>query len=118
MGYGVAIGVLVDLDHFVIERILHGEWNAVRRATANPRLVVVGQSELFPEGTMSPLDRLLSHVVIVGVAVPATWLVAPALGLLTALVLYGHVLADLAWDVYRRRVVDGPPYAGDLRREE
>jgi len=113
--YAVLLGVFVDLDHFVIERLLHGEWRAVRRGIENPRRLVLSQDDLFIDGTMSPLDRLLSHVVITGIAVPLTWLVAPALGLLTALVLYGHVLSDLAWDVYRRRLVDGPPQADDLQ---
>jgi len=113
--YAVLLGVFVDLDHFVIERLLHGEWRAVRRGIENPRRLVLSQDDLFVDGTMSPLDRLLSHVVITGIAVPLTWLVAPALGLLTALVLYGHVLSDLAWDVYRRRLVDGPPQADDLQ---
>lgn len=117
VGYAVAVGVCIDFDHFLIERLLHGEWGAVRRAIEKPRRVVLDQSELFVDGTMTPLDRLLSHVVIAGIAVPVTWLLAPTLGLVTALVLYGHVLSDVAWDVYLRRVVGGPPHADDLHRE-
>jgi hypothetical protein len=114
IGYAVVVGVGIDFDHFLIERLLHGEWRGVRRAIDRPRRVLLDQSDLFEDGTISSLDRLLSHVVIIGIVVPATWLVAPALGLLTVLVLYGHVLSDLVWDVYRRRVADGPPHAEDL----
>lgn len=117
VGYAVAVGVCIDLDHFLIERVLHGEWGAVRRAIEEPGRLVLDQADLFVDGTMSPLDRLLSHVVIVGIAVPVTWFVTPTLGLVTALVLYGHVLSDVAWDVYLQRVVDGPPHADDIHRD-
>lgn len=114
VGYAVVIGVGIDLDHFLVERLLRGEWRAVGRAIEHPRRLVFDQADLFENDALSPLDRLLSHVVVIGIVVPATWLVAPALGLLTAVVLYGHVLSDLAWDVYRRRVADGPPHVNDL----
>lgn len=101
VGYAAAIGVVIDLDHFVLAWLNSGTPRAIRAGLARPRTLVIEQSVLFEAGEVSKLDRLLSHVVIVGVAVPATWALAPFLGLVTAVVLYTHVLADLVWDVVR-----------------
>lgn len=99
VGYAAVVGVAIDFDHFLVERVNRGRWRAARRGLGDPRKLVLDQDALFEEDSMDELDRLLSHVVIIGAAVPATWLYAPGLGALTAVVLYGHVLADLVWDV-------------------
>lgn len=106
-----AAGVLIDLDHFLMARLVRGDWANARRALADPRAAVLDQSALFDPGDLWPLQRLLSHALLVPVAVAAAWAVggatgpgvAPAAaGLSMAVVLYVHVLTDLIWDVWRQ----------------
>lgn len=106
VGYATSVGVLIDLDHFVIARYNTGEWRALRYLIEHPRRALTDQSTIFREDDLDAFERLLSHVVLIGVAVPATWLIAPALGLITAVVLYAHVLADLVADVRHFEVAE------------
>lgn len=99
VGYATAIGVLIDLDHFLWARYNTGDWASLRRVLTDPVGKLADQSGIFEETDLGPLQRLLSHVVIVGIAVPLTWWVDPAFGVVTAVTLYAHVLADLVWDV-------------------
>lgn len=99
VGYATAAGVLIDLDHFLLARYNSGSWRATRYLLSNPRRALADQSTIFEESEISPFDRLLSHVVIIGVVVPVTWWVDPAFGLVNGVVLYCHVLADLIADV-------------------
>lgn len=101
VGYATAVGVLIDLDHFVIARYNSGEWRAARSLLSNPRRILFDQSKIFERAEVTAIERLLSHVLIVGITVPATWFIDPDLGLLTAVALYAHVLADLIADVRR-----------------
>ena len=109
VGYAVAAGVGIDFDHFLWARYNTGDWSALRGVLASPASTLADQSTIFGESDLSELQRLLSHAVVVGLAVPATWLVSPDLGLTTAVVLYGHVLSDLLADVRaeRRRASGG-----------
>ncbi|GAA0233368.1 hypothetical protein [Halobaculum roseum] len=109
-----AAGVAIDLDHFLMARLVRGDWANTRRAIADPRAALLDQSELFDPGDLWPLHRLLSHAVLAPVAVAAAWAVGDALAaagfdvaataaaLATAVVLYVHVLTDLIWDVWRQ----------------
>ena len=92
VGYAVAIGVGIDADHFLIARYNTGSWRALRYVFSNPRRALADQSTIFREDDLGPFERLLSHVAIVGIAVPGTWLVDSSLGLITAVTLYGNVL--------------------------
>jgi hypothetical protein len=94
-------GVGIDVDHFLIARLTTGEWRALRRCLSNPRLVFFDQDGIFRHGSIRPLQRLLSHVVIIAVVVPALALVDVALAVFVAAVLYVHLFADLVWDNYR-----------------
>lgn len=100
VAYGVAVGVFIDLDHFLIARFKTGNWDAVRFCLSNPGTVVADQSQIFDPGDVGVLSRLLSHVVIGGLAVPAIAVVSVPLAIVTAGVLYAHLLADLVWDIY------------------
>jgi hypothetical protein len=96
--YGVGLGVLIDLDHFVLARLRVGDWRHTWNVLRNPTRVFTDQENLF-EGTgeMASL-RILSHAVIGGVL---TWLwsrVSRPVAFLTGVVLYFHVLADLLRD--------------------
>ncbi|MDQ2050131.1 hypothetical protein RBH26_06500 [Natronolimnohabitans sp. A-GB9] len=99
--YGTAVGVLVDLDHFLIARLETGNWDAVRFCLANPAAVVVDQRRIFDRGDVGALSRLLSHLLIVGIVVPAVALSSPPLAILTGGVLYVHLVSDVAWDIRR-----------------
>ncbi|MFB6074796.1 MAG: hypothetical protein ABEJ89_07270 [Haloarculaceae archaeon] len=101
--WALAVGVGVDFDHFLLARLVDGDWRAVRRALARPSRVLFDQSALFADSASFPEARLLSHVLLGGVGFTALWPVAPALAALTGATLYVHVLADLVWDVYERR---------------
>lgn len=103
LAYAAAIGVGVDLDHFLIAWLNTGEPRALRYGLRNPRALLVDQAELFADDEITSHERLLSHAVVIGVAVPAAWAVDGFLGLVTAVVLYGHVFTDLVWEVYRER---------------
>lgn len=96
--YGVGLGVLIDLDHFVLARLRVGDWRHTWEVLRNPTRVFTDQETLF-EGTgeMASL-RILSHVVIGGAL---TWLwsrVSRPVAFLTGVVLYFHVFADLLRD--------------------
>lgn len=93
-GYGVALNVLVDLDHFVVARLLVGDWRHLRRVLARPADVFREQGWIFHDLELAH-ERLLSHAVVGGALVAATWTLAPWLGRFTAIALYAHVLADL-----------------------
>ncbi|HET7324748.1 MAG TPA: hypothetical protein VFJ06_10480 [Halococcus sp.] len=96
--YGLGLGVFIDLDHFVLARLRVGDWRHLRECLKNPERVFTDQENLF-EGTgeMASL-RLLSHVIIGGVLTTLTARVSRPVALLTATVLYVHVLADLLRD--------------------
>ncbi|EMA00694.1 hypothetical protein SAMN05443574_101116 [Haloarcula vallismortis] len=100
VGYAVVIGVAIDVDHFAVARLETGDWDALRRCLRNPKIAVLDQDEIFDPQDLWPLQRLLSHHLIGGVAVFGLWLVSEPLALFTALVLYAHVLGDLVWDNY------------------
>lgn len=102
--YAAAAGTLIDLDHFPLARYNTGDWRTLRRGLADPRLLTVAQSDLIRTGEVHPFQRLLSHLVLAAVAVGALWLARQdGLALVTAVVLYVHVLADVAWETRRPR---------------
>ena len=97
--YGVALGVLIDLDHFLLAWAFSGSLAPLQRVLVKPWIVVTAPGTIFGTSDLGPYPRLISHVVIAGLLVPAVWLaVDPFLGVLTAAVLYAHVLADLVAD--------------------
>lgn len=98
--YGTAVGVLIDLDHFLIARIRTGSWAAVRFCLANPRAVAFDQGRIFGWGDVGVLHRLLSHLLIAGGVASLLALESPSLALLTGVVLYIHLVCDLVWDIF------------------
>ncbi|WP_440766309.1 hypothetical protein [Natronorubrum sp. DTA7] len=101
VGYGTAVGVLVDLDHFLIARLKTGRWDAVRFCLANPASGVADQQRIFDAGDVGLLSRLASHLLIVGVAVPLLAVSSVSLAIITGVVLYVHILSDVLWDRWR-----------------
>ncbi|WP_049898423.1 hypothetical protein [Halococcus agarilyticus] len=97
-GYGLGLGVLIDLDHFVLARLRVGDWRHVRNCLRDPKRVFFEQDSMFAgTGEMAKL-RLLSHVVIAGPLTVLTGRIDRRLGVLTGAILYVHVLADLLRD--------------------
>jgi hypothetical protein len=60
---------------------------------------VLDQSELFDDGDVGVLHRLLSHVLLGGATVAILSVTAPTVALVVAVAVYAHVLADLVHDV-------------------
>lgn len=103
VAYAAVLGTLIDLDHFPLSRYNTGDWRTLRRGLRDPRLLTVAQSELIAEGEVHPFQRLVSHLVIAGVAVGGLALADQwGLAQVTAVVLYVHLLADVAWEAWRR----------------
>lgn len=98
VAYGLGLGVLIDLDHFVLARLRVGDWHHLTDSLRDPKRVFVDQENLF-EGTgeMASL-RLLSHVLIGGALIAIARRVSGPVGKLTERVLFVHVLADLLRD--------------------
>lgn len=99
VGYAAFLGTAIDADHFVIARLRAGDWRHLRFAVANPRAAFVDQDRLFEAGAVGSRTRLLSHALIGGAVVVGLVALDPALALVSAVVVYVHVLCDLAVDV-------------------
>ena len=95
VGYAAFLGTAIDLDHFVIARLRAGDWRHLRFAVVNPRAAFVDQDRLFDDGDVGELTRLTSHVLIGGLLVVVLGSFRPFLALVSAVVVYGHVVADL-----------------------
>ncbi|ELZ27444.1 hypothetical protein C475_05980 [Halosimplex carlsbadense 2-9-1] len=95
VGLAVAVGVGIDFDHFLLARYNTGHWGAARRCLRDPRIVFLDQDAIFEAGDVGSLNRLLTHVVIGGIAVPLAYAWIPYVGAIVAVALYAHLLADL-----------------------
>nr|WP_193787533.1 hypothetical protein [Natronococcus amylolyticus] len=101
--YGTIVGVAIDLDHFVIARFETGTWDALRFCLTNPVAAFTDQDRIFERGDVGALSRLLSHLLLAGLAVSGTALASAPLALVTGTVLYAHIVTDVAWDIRRLR---------------
>lgn len=95
----VAVGVGIDFDHFVLAAIQTDATKNLRRVLREPSIVLFDQEAIFDAGDLTATQRLLSHVVIAGLAVGGLWFVSRYWAFVVALTLYLHVLADLYADV-------------------
>jgi len=94
--YGVAVSVLIDVDHFPIARLVVGDWRHLRRVIADPALVVVGQDGIFEVDFRR--ERLASHLAVGAGLVAVLRHRAPAAAAVTAACLGAHVVADVLRD--------------------
>jgi len=101
VGYAAVLGTAIDLDHFAIARLRAGDWRHLRFALANPRAAFVEQDRLFDPGDVGVLTRLTSHALIGGVVVAVLAPVDAFLALVSAVVVYGHVVCDLAVGLWK-----------------
>jgi hypothetical protein len=95
--------VFIDLDHFAIARLKTGTWEAFRFCLTDPLAAFTEQDRIFERGDVGALSRLLSHLLIAGVTVPVLALASHPLAIVTGVVLYVHIVTDVAWDIRRLR---------------
>lgn len=96
--YGLALGVFIDLDHFLLARIYAGDWHHLIDALTDPIRAFVEQEAIFDDIRDMTRQRLLSHVLVGGTLVGLTRRLSRPLGIVTALVLYWHLVCDLLRD--------------------
>jgi hypothetical protein len=96
--YGLALGVGIDFDHFLLARLYAGDWRHLRYLLRNPIAAVTEQEAIFEDVRDMTLQRLLSHVLLSGALIGSTKRVSGSLGFTTAVVLYWHLLCDLLRD--------------------
>jgi hypothetical protein len=96
--YGLALGVLIDLDHFLIARVRVGDWHHLIDALRNPIEAIVEQEAIFEDVRDMTLQRLLTHVLVGGTLIGLMGERSGPLGRITTLVLYWHLLCDLLRD--------------------
>ncbi|MHB9285500.1 hypothetical protein ACKVMT_00490 [Halobacteriales archaeon Cl-PHB] len=101
LAWAAAVGVFVDLDHFLLARWRTGSWEPLRRTLSSARVAVVDQEEIFETGDVGQMRRMASHLVIAGVLTGLLALVSASLAVATAVVLYAHVLGDAVWDTWQ-----------------
>ncbi|SFR89468.1 hypothetical protein SAMN05216559_0634 [Halomicrobium zhouii] len=101
VAWALAVGVGIDFDHFLVARLVSGDWSALARLLRNPLLPLTDPASIFADDDLWAIQRLFSHVVIAGGLVGALWLWDQPFAVFTAVVLYAHLLSDLAWDNYR-----------------
>ena len=100
VAYAAILGTAIDLDHFLIARLRLGDWRRLRFAITHPRAAFLDQSQIFEDGDVGTLTRLLSHGLIAGALVAGFALSRrPFLAVFSGVVLYGHGLCDLVVDV-------------------
>lgn len=97
--YGVAAGVLIDLDHFAWARYNHGHWNHLLEAFEKP-FVVIQDNESVMAGALEDRQRYASHLFILALAGTLTYYVSQEFMLLTTGIISLHILSDL-YDSFR-----------------
>lgn len=100
--YVVALGVGIDLDHFVIGRINRGDWSNLTHCLQNPSQVFVDQASIFDRGDIWRDQRLFSHLLIGGVLTVFVWFASEYLAFVTTVTIYTHLTADLYSDIRTR----------------
>lgn len=97
VGYVAALGVLIDLDHFLIARWNAGTWRATRNVLRNPGIVLFDQEAIFTDDEVGPVERLVSHTIITVCLVGGLLAVDPYLAGVSAVALIGHICSDIVW---------------------
>lgn len=98
VAYGVAVSVLVDLDHFLIARLYADDWTHLRRVLSDPLRALWDQNWVLEGIEDLERERLVSHAVVGTALVAGLWPIRPDLATFTAVLLAAHVLADVLRD--------------------
>jgi len=92
--YGVAAGVLIDLDHFVWARYNHGHWEHLLEAFEKP-FTVMRDNQAVMENALEENQRYISHLFIFAMAGALTYTVSQNFMILTTSMVGIHILSDL-----------------------
>jgi hypothetical protein len=90
---GIAVGTLIDLDHFVLERYRSGTWSELKKAIENPQEIITDNASVRDPAITSK-DRYISHLMILWAAQFLLFFSAE-LGLFTVSMIGIHILSDL-----------------------
>ena len=88
-------GAFIDLDHFVIARILDGDWKRLQKAVKHPLDTLTSNEDLFGEKWLPPSKVIPSHIGIafsLGLFYIFTNILAAGIGSISAFV---HIAMDL-----------------------
>lgn len=96
--YGLALGVFIDVDHFLLARVYAGDWHHVEYVLDEPIEAFGKQEAIFDDVRDMTSQRLLSHVLLGGALIGVTRTLSRPWGIVTALVLYWHLVCDLLRD--------------------
>ncbi len=92
--YGLAIGVLIDLDHFLWARYNHGHWDHLKDALRAPKTTMKENAEIM-DGALGEAQRYTSHFVILVLGTGLAYFAGPQLAALTLIMLSSHILSDV-----------------------
>lgn len=90
---GIILGTLIDLDHFLIARMLHGNWNELKRALNSP-IKIMKDNFSVREQRIGNKNRFISHLAILWAAQLLLFINAE-LGLFTVSMIGSHIITDL-----------------------
>lgn len=91
--FGILLGSLIDLDHFLLARIIHGNWNELKRALNSP-LQIMKDNYSVREQSIGNKNRFISHLVILWSA-QLLLLVNSEIGLFAVSMIGSHIITDL-----------------------
>jgi hypothetical protein len=91
---GVAAGVLIDLDHFLVQRLRDGDWNHLRAALSSP-LEVGTDNQSVLEDPIPNWSRYLSHFIVLATVPAALHVLWAPLGAFLYLILGLHIACDI-----------------------
>lgn len=92
--YGLTLGVLIDLDHFLWARYNKGHWDHLRDALKSPSETLRDNNEILGDA-IGEQQRYLSHFIILVIGTGIAYLGGVNLAALTSLMLGTHVLCDI-----------------------
>lgn len=92
--YAVAVGVFMDLDHFLLAWSGSGDFTELKKAFRNPTDAFTDAGKIFERGVFTPRARFLSHFSILYLASGISYLISTELAAFTAVIISLHILAD------------------------
>lgn len=101
--YGLSIGVLIDLDHFLWARYNHGHWDHLKNALRAPKTTMEENAEIM-DGALGEAQRYTSHFVILVLGTGLAYFAGPQLAALTLIMLSSHILSDV-YASYREETI-------------
>lgn len=102
--YGLALGVLIDMDHFLWARYNHGHWDHLKDALKAPKETMKNNAQVM-EGALGEKQRYTSHFVILVLGTGLAYAGGPNLAALTLVMLSSHILSDI-YASYQEGVIE------------